>query len=275
MSITNPFVSVIMPVYNGEMYIAEAIDSVINQIHKNWELLIINDGSTDKTEIIISTFLDQRILYLKQENKGVSSARNIGLTKMKGDYFCFLDSDDILPPNSISARLLIFKENLEISFADGYVQYVNEKLKPLSKIYKSNFKGKPFNNLLKLDPNCLFGNTWMIKRDKFIKYNFDVNLTHAEDLFFYLSISENKIYSYTNELVLLYRQTNNSAMKNIRGLERGYIILIKNIRNKLKINGWKIFYLKLKISKIMILSFAFDALDIFSAIKTPFKIFKA
>src|SRR5882724_2633969 len=101
-------VSVILPVFNGEAYLRNAIQSVIQQTHANWELLIINDGSTDRTGEIVRSFTETRIRYFEQFNKGVSAARNVGLTNMRGDFFCFLDVDDIFPVNSVKARCDVF-----------------------------------------------------------------------------------------------------------------------------------------------------------------------
>ena len=126
--------------------------------------------------------------------------------------------------------------------------------------------------LLKLNEKCLFGNTWMIKRRKKEKYIFQEDMTHAEDLFFYLSISKGKSYSYTNECILYYRQNEGSAMTNLKGLEEGYIILLKKKKTQLFQKTTVILQLKLKTSKIMFLSYLFNGKNIVSAIKTPFKI---
>src|SRR3954465_7326609 len=96
-----PLITVIMPAYNAESYISDAIRSVMSQSYENWELLVVDDGSDDKTAEIITSFTDHRIRYFRQVNKGVSAARNLALTQLRGDYFCFFDSDDILPRKSL------------------------------------------------------------------------------------------------------------------------------------------------------------------------------
>jgi glycosyltransferase involved in cell wall biosynthesis len=111
-----------MPAYNAEKYIAEAINSVLNQSYPEFELLVINDGSSDQTAKIIRSFFDSRIKYFKQNNQGVSSARNTGLENMKGVYFCFLDADDVMPQDSLKSRLEIFNSNNKIDFVDGKVR---------------------------------------------------------------------------------------------------------------------------------------------------------
>ena len=92
-----PFVSVIVPVYNGEKYISQTIESLIKQPCKDLEIIIINDGSTDKSESICKEFQakDSRIQYYSQKNSGVSVARNAGIEKSKGKYIAFLDADDV------------------------------------------------------------------------------------------------------------------------------------------------------------------------------------
>ena len=78
MNNSSPLVSIITPAYNAQKYIAQAINSVLSQTYKNWELIIINDGSSDNTEDIINSFCDERIIVISQSNGGVSSARNRG-----------------------------------------------------------------------------------------------------------------------------------------------------------------------------------------------------
>ena len=88
-------ISVIMPVYNTEKYLKQSIESVLNQTYDNIELIIINDGSTDKSEKIIKNYLNRKnVIYKKINNSGVAHARNIGLSLCSGKYIAFIDSDD-------------------------------------------------------------------------------------------------------------------------------------------------------------------------------------
>lgn len=89
-----PFFSVIIPLYNKEKFIENTINSVLNQTFTDYELIIVNDGSTDKSSEVVLQFEDERIHYLEQENLGVSSARNLGISFAKSDYIAFLDADD-------------------------------------------------------------------------------------------------------------------------------------------------------------------------------------
>ena len=103
----NPKVSVIVPCYNQAQFLAATLDSVLAQTHKNWECIIVNDGSTDDTEAVAKEYCnkDNRFVYYKKENGGLSSARNAGLDIAQGDYVQFLDSDDILLPNKFECQI--------------------------------------------------------------------------------------------------------------------------------------------------------------------------
>ncbi|MGM0582489.1 MAG: glycosyltransferase family 2 protein [Bacteroidota bacterium] len=265
-------ISIIIPFYQSEKYLRSAIKSVLNQTYQNWELLLINDGSTDNSKEIALGFNDNRIRYFEQENKGVSSARNLGLVNMKGDFFCFLDADDVLTTHSLQVRLNVLIENPEIDFVDGAVQYVDEHLNFLDKYYQPNFKGKVFKELLRLNENCMFGNTWLIRRDFSEKYSFQTDMTHAEDLFFYLSVSKDRVYSFTNELILYYRQSKNSAMKDLKGLTDGYEKLIRKIR--IYYPEENIQYLKKRIIRIIFLSWLVDGKNPLKAIHSIYKFLK-
>ena len=119
-----PLVSVIMPAYNAELYIGEAIESVVNQTFRSWELIIINDGSTDATEKIILDFerKDKRIKYLFQENGKQGKARNLGITHSIGTYIAFLDADDLWVENKLAIQVnyLIANKEIDLIFSQGY-----------------------------------------------------------------------------------------------------------------------------------------------------------
>ncbi len=95
------FFSVIIPLYNKADYIKNTIESVLNQTFTDYEIIIINDGSTDKSKDIILEYNDERILFYDQENQGASAARNLGIEKSKSNYIAFLDADDLWMPNHL------------------------------------------------------------------------------------------------------------------------------------------------------------------------------
>ncbi len=117
----NDLVSIIMPSYNTAEYIGESIKSVLSQTHTEWELIIVDDCSTDNTDEVVNPFLeDKRIRYLKNEkNSGAAVSRNYALREAKGRWIAFLDSDDLWHPQKLEKQLLFMKENdYKFTFTD-------------------------------------------------------------------------------------------------------------------------------------------------------------
>jgi|APLak6261660231_1056022.scaffolds.fasta_scaffold10261_1 glycosyltransferase involved in cell wall biosynthesis len=120
---SDPLVSIIMPVYNGERYISKAIESVLSQTYQNFELIIVNDGSTDNSKAVIDTYLkDPRIRYIEQHNAGVAAARNTAIKKSQGELIGFLDQDDLWLPEKIENQIQYFKNHQNISLV--YSDYI-------------------------------------------------------------------------------------------------------------------------------------------------------
>ncbi len=116
-------VSIVMPTYNAANFITESVESVIQQTYKNWELLIVDDGSTDDTKRVIQRFSnDSRIQYFHQQNRGQGKARNLGLSYATGNYIAFLDADDIWMPNKLETQLQELQEKkADLVFSEGYI----------------------------------------------------------------------------------------------------------------------------------------------------------
>ena len=104
----NPLISVIVPVYNAERYLADCLESLIRQTHRELEILVIDDGSTDGSAALCERFAGQdgRIRLLRKENSGVSSARNLGLDEAQGEYVAFVDADDWILPEMLETQLI-------------------------------------------------------------------------------------------------------------------------------------------------------------------------
>lgn len=129
-------VSIIMPSWNTARFIAESIQSVIAQTYRNWELLIVDDCSTDNTDEIVSSFKDERIKYFKNEkNSGAALTRNRAMREAQGEWIAFLDSDDLWAPEKLEKQIRFMKEH---GYTFSYHEYVkiDEEDKPLN-IYVS------------------------------------------------------------------------------------------------------------------------------------------
>jgi glycosyltransferase involved in cell wall biosynthesis len=123
-----PLVSIVLPVYNGEKYLAESLDSVFAQTYQNWELVIINDGSSDGTEKLIFKYQDKRIKYLPNDgNKGIIFSLNRGIEESKGIYIARLDADDIALPDRIEKQVKFLSENAEFAMCGSYFRTIDSK----------------------------------------------------------------------------------------------------------------------------------------------------
>jgi glycosyltransferase involved in cell wall biosynthesis len=125
MHFNNPKVTVLMPAYNAAKYIDDAITSVLTQSFTDFELLIINDGSTDETEKIIRSYHDQRIVLISQENKGVAAALNVGLAHARAPYIARFDADDVCYPNRLKVQYDFITAYPEYSIIGSAVDYMD------------------------------------------------------------------------------------------------------------------------------------------------------
>lgn len=126
MKTSDPIITVLMPAYNAEEYIREAIDSVLEQTFQAFELLIINDGSTDGTESIIKKYSDDRIRVITQENKGVIGALNTGLAEAYGKYIARFDADDVCLPERLQIQYDFIESNNEYVLIGGMSHYIDK-----------------------------------------------------------------------------------------------------------------------------------------------------
>lgn len=120
-------ISVIMPVYNGEKYLRDAIDSILRQTYPNFELIIVDDGSTDQSAHIVYSYKDDRIVYLKNEtNLGIAETLNKGIRIARGEYIARMDCDDIAHPKRLESQLRLMKRNPQIGVCGGWVKFFGE-----------------------------------------------------------------------------------------------------------------------------------------------------
>src|SRR5260221_4747199 len=131
----NPFFSIIIPSYNRGHVIRRAIDSVVNQSFQEFEIIVVDDGSSDNTRQLVESLPHkEKIFYVRQENKGASAARNLGASKAKGDYLIFLDSDDYLGEIALAGYFNVLHSG-PFKLAMGYSIYVNGAGKLLSRVH--------------------------------------------------------------------------------------------------------------------------------------------
>lgn len=208
-----PLISIIMPMYNSARYVAESIESVMTQTYTNWELLVVDDGSTDgSTDIVMGYALkDKRIqLLLNDYHVGNPSApRNYGIEHAKGDYIAFLDSDDIWLPEKLSIQLELFNQEDTVAVYSDY-EKIDEDGNRASRIVHA----PSYVNYPKLLYSNVIGNlTGMYDVSKVGK-RYMLNI-HHEDFAFWLSVlKDGGVARNAGVVTALYREHNDSLSAN-------------------------------------------------------------
>ncbi len=191
---TYPLVSVIIPVYNGERFIRDAVDSILSQDYSALEIIAVNDGSTDKTRDVISDLsgdLSVEIRYFEQDNSGPAAARNRGIKEASGEYIAFLDVDDLWPEGNLRMLVEELSENRELDVVQGYAQLSHYNPETGSYDYSGNpeesfansiaaaiYRKSVFTKVGLFDPTLMYGEDadWF-QRAKELKVN--IKKVHA------------------------------------------------------------------------------------------------
>jgi glycosyltransferase involved in cell wall biosynthesis len=200
-----PLVSVLMPAYNSELYIAEAIQSILKQTYQNIELIIYDDGSSDKTRQVIEGFTDPRIIkVLSDQNFGVVRARNEMIDKAKGEYIALMDADDIADPTRLEKQVI----SLESEECDicGSAQWVLDQASGTIKKSKDKFTDSDIRALLSV--YCSLCNSSITGRAKIFKQiKYAHSMTTSEDYFLWTRMAAAG-YRFMNlkERLVTYRQ---------------------------------------------------------------------
>lgn len=216
-----PKVSVNIPVYNDEKYIRETLNSALSQTYKELEVVIVDDGSTDRTAEIIRSYRDPRIKYHYQPNQGIGAARNKALELSSGKYIAFLDHDDLWLPKKLEKQIALFEKNPELGLVFCDTIFFNEK-GDLYNIYKTRKppRGNVFKHLL--DWYFLSCETVVIKKDVLKNIgHFSPHMMMAEEYDLFLRIAYKYSIDYVDEPLAKYRihEKNYSWGKELQAIE--------------------------------------------------------
>jgi glycosyltransferase involved in cell wall biosynthesis len=201
---TRPLISTIIPVYNGELYIQEAVQSVLDQTYPEVEIIIVDDGSTDGTSRIVRGF-GAPIRYIFQENAGPSAARNKGIASSCGGYLAFLDADDLFMPEKLEKQLLRLQEDPDLDMVFGQVEQFYSP--DLSDEEKKRF------TVSKMKLPGIFPSAMLIRRAAFERVGFfDTRLRVGQFLDWYMKAMETGLTLYTLDDVVVKRRIHRSNM---------------------------------------------------------------
>ena len=270
----NPLVSIIINCYNGEKYLNKALESVLGQNYKHWEIIFFDNNSIDKSSSVLKRYKDRRIKYFKShKTHTLYKARNLAIAKSRGELIAFLDVDDWWVKNKLSKQVKVFSRDKNIDVLYSNVYLYNE-LKRTKKIYikgKLNY-GKLTQKLVdKFEMPILSS---IIKKNIFNQIKFDNRYTIIGDFDFFIRLSLIKSISAIQEPLAYYRIHNANLTKkridlNIRELQSWLSEKVKN-KNFNKINFSKIYELIeiLKVQKNIIEGNKLKAF--FGILKKPF-----
>ena len=226
-----PEVSVVIPTYNSAQYLAEAVDSVLAQTFKDIEVLVIDDGSNDETEAVMSRY-GAPVRYIRQNNSGVAAARNHGIQKSRGRYVAFLDADDTWLAEKLEKQMSALASATETEFCYSAFTVVDTNLNPL-RVSRSRRYGSALEDLL------LRGNavgsicTVLCERALFDKLGgFDPALSQCADWDMWVRIAAHTEFIYVDEPLVTYRHHGGMMSRNaallesdsLRVLEKGFAL---------------------------------------------------
>jgi len=214
-----------MPTFNRAPLIKGAIESTIYQTYKNWELIIIDDGSTDNTESIVQSYSnkDNRIKYFKNTNKGGAAARNYGISLAKGEYIAFLDDDDISLPRRFESQLNAAIKNNSRFIVSGY-EIRDRKTNKIKAKVKLELKGA----------GAGFPSRWLIKKELLEEIGgFDEDYPSMQDIEISYRLSEHEIFSLHDDIVSVIYPSFNSVSTIRENAIKGKIMLVERLGSKM------------------------------------------
>lgn len=218
-------VSVIIPCYNGARFLAEAIESVLAQTYSHFEIIVVDDGSTDGTSEVAARYSGVR--YIHQENQGVSAARNHGAQESQSHYLVFLDHDDRLLPDALEIGVECFDAHPECGFVFGLCRLISGdgSLLPSEKIQKANYQDHASYEMQLSGRSLVPPSTAIFRREVFeLVGGFDILVDLGEDYEMYLRISRAYPIYCHNRVIVEYRlhqgNRSRSAAKGLKALLR-------------------------------------------------------
>jgi len=215
------YFSVIIPLYNKRKYIQRAIDSVLSQTYKNFEIIVVNDGSEDGSELIVENYDNKNIKLINQENSGVAIARNVGVFSAQYDFVCLLDADDEWKPNfleEISALITTFPKHHIYSTRHEIIGDEGELLYPKN-YFQENYRGviKNFISCYKKTDGLINASSVCLRKSFFHKLGgFPASQTQGEDVYLWLLYSLHTDIVFSNTICTrYYRNTENRSVDSI------------------------------------------------------------
>jgi glycosyltransferase involved in cell wall biosynthesis len=223
-----PKVSVVIPAFNAMKYLPKTVESVLSQSFSDFEVIVVNDGSSDETEQWVSQIEDARIKLISQTNQGLAAARNTGIQNSEGEYIAFLDADDLWEATKLEKQVLILEEAPQTGLVYTWLAYIDDEGIPTGRVFKNCEEGNVWRRLI--EHNIVeSGSVAMVRRQCFDTCGvFDQNLhSFVEDLDMWLRIARHYPFQVVREPLVYYRQHSTSASRSWEAMERSFEIVIE------------------------------------------------
>ncbi|MBW4602985.1 MAG: glycosyltransferase [Calothrix sp. FI2-JRJ7] len=222
-----PTISIIIPAYNAERTILETIVSVQEQTFSNFELIVVDDGSTDRTLELLHNVKDERLKIFSYENGGVCVARNRGISHANGEFIAFLDADDLWTPDKLELQLAALQQHSEAGVAYSWTYFMDEQGESLSPGEPAFFEGNVYAELL-INNFLANGSNPLIRRQAIESIGeFDTTLKACEDWDYWLRLAACWHFVVVPKHQILYRQSSGSASSNVEVMEKANIMMIE------------------------------------------------
>jgi glycosyltransferase involved in cell wall biosynthesis len=223
-----PKVSIVIPFFNAIKYLPETIETVFKQTYSDYEVVIVNDGSTEDIEGWVKKLNHPKVRLINQENKGCSEARNTGIRQSSGDYIAFLDADDLWHPTKLEKQVRVLDEHPETGLVYTWSDLIDEQGRRTGRTARPTAEGKVWENLI--EENLVGGGSVPLIRRGCLEASglFDQNLvSFLEDWDLWLRLALLTEFRVVPEALMYYRQLDSSSSMNWSKMEKSFQIMIE------------------------------------------------
>jgi glycosyltransferase involved in cell wall biosynthesis len=247
-----PLVSILVAAYNSEKYIAETLQSALAQTYQNFEIIVVDDGSRDRTGEIVASVTDPRIRYIFKENEGIPKTRNRLLREARGEFLTYLDSDDIYLPTKVEDQVHFLLQNSQFAlvYCDMFYFFDGSPDKLFSHTY-TPYSGKIFAHLL--DRMFIVNTSIMLRRSVIETVGvYDETMREVEDLPYFLTMAWSGLeFGYLDKRLVRYRlrSDSNTNFGHIDGIAAGALYAIEKIAGRMTPDQYRIYNMARRLQK--------------------------
>ncbi|MDX2099584.1 MAG: glycosyltransferase [Leptolyngbyaceae cyanobacterium bins.59] len=223
-----PKVSIIIPTYNAMPYLPATVESIFKQTFTDFELLLVDDGSTDQTVPWITKLTDSRVKLIQQANQGASIARNTGIASVQGDSIAFLDNDDLWQPTKLEQQVQHLDRNPQVGLVHTWMMLIDEKGQSTGRLIKTDAEGWVWKKLVEQD--TILNSSVLVRKTCFDQVGvFDPTIPRTGDWEMWLRVAAKYPLGLLKEPLVFYRIHSKNASRNLQAMEQEFQVCIEKI----------------------------------------------